>query len=165
MPIGVYSHKHKDLTGKVFGKVTALYPTEERIGKAVVWVCECSCGNLCRIPSNRLASGDNKNCGCSRGNLRHGHAVGGKRSKELEAYNNAMRRCTDPSNTEWMNYGGRGIKFLFTSFEQFLTELGPKPTGLTLDRYPNNETGNYEPGNVRWATWKQQANNRRTNVI
>jgi hypothetical protein len=56
-------------------------------------------------------------------------------------------------------YGGRGIKFLFTSFEQFLAELGPRPSGMSLDRIEND--GNYEPGNVRWATRSEQVQNRR----
>jgi hypothetical protein len=71
----------------------------------------------------------------------------------------AKYRCTNPKANGWKRYGGRGIKFLFTSFEQFFTELGPRPKGRSLDRI-NNE-GNYEPGNVRWATPKQQGQNRR----
>jgi hypothetical protein len=80
---------------------------------------------------------------------------------EYKAYNNAKQRCTNPRHRSWKNYGGRGIKFLFVSFEQFLAEVGLKPKSkrrYSLDRVHNE--GNYEPGNVRWATdeeqWKTQ---------
>lgn len=78
---------------------------------------------------------------------------------ECDAYHNARHRCTDPKFDGYENYGGRGIKFLFTSFEQFFAELGSRPEGKTLDRINND--GNYEPGNVRWATNSAQKKNRR----
>jgi hypothetical protein len=84
---------------------------------------------------------------------------------EYRAYESAKRRCTDTTRENWESYGGRGIKFLFTSFEQFFAELGfkPEPKHLySLDRIDNN--GNYEPGNIRWATQKQQLANKRRGV-
>lgn len=89
--------------------------------------------------------------------LRHSYPL------EYAVYYQANHRCTNPSNKRWVDYGGRGIKFLFTSFEQFFAELGPRPEGMALDRTDND--GNYEPGNVRWATAEQQANNRRISKI
>src|SRR6266567_272562 len=78
---------------------------------------------------------------------------------ERTAYLAAYRRCTDLKNADFPNYGGRGIKFLFTTFEQFMLDIGPRPHGATLDRKNNNR--HYEPGNVRWATRTQQQRNRR----
>jgi hypothetical protein len=79
---------------------------------------------------------------------------------EFAAYRGAKHRCTNPNDKLWMNYGGRGIQFHFLSFEQFFAELGLKPTPKhSLDRRDND--GNYEPGNVRWATETEQQNNRR----
>jgi len=76
------------------------------------------------------------------------------------SYLSAKGRCTNPNNGNYFNYGGRGIEFKFTSFEQFIKELGPKPSSKhSLDREDNE--GHYEHGNVRWATRDQQANNRR----
>jgi hypothetical protein len=83
-------------------------------------------------------------------------------SVERQAYNNAKHRCTNPADMNWKHYGGRGIKFLFTSFDQFLAEIGPKPEpkrNYVLDRAENN--GHYEPGNVRWVTHAESTANRR----
>ena len=81
------------------------------------------------------------------------------KTPERIAYSDAKQRCTNPNHRQWKDYGGRGIKFLFISFEQFIAEIGLRPKGLTLDRADNN--GNYEPGNVRWATRSQQNASRR----
>ena len=83
----------------------------------------------------------------------------GKRTPEYQAYAGAKHRCTNPNSRNFKHYGGRGIRFLFTSFEQFFAELGPRPYGLELDCIEND--GHYEPGNVRWATSSQQKRNRR----
>ena len=64
-----------------------------------------------------------------------------------------------PKAINYANYGGRGIKFLFTSFEQFFAELGPRPKGKSVDRINND--GHYEPGNVQWATRSEQRKNQR----
>jgi hypothetical protein len=88
----------------------------------------------------------------------------------MVSYKHAKDRCTNPKHKFWKNYGGRrdaacptGVKFLFESFEQFMLDIGGQRPSLayTLDRYPNND-GNYEPGNVRWATRKEQIANQRT---
>ena len=94
--------------------------------------------------------------------LTHGQAKireGRRLSKAYAAYHDAEQRCNNENHTSYKNYGGRGIKFKFSSFEQFFAELGNPPKGMTLDR-KNNE-GHYEPGNVHWASRKAQINNRR----
>ena len=74
---------------------------------------------------------------------------------EWSAYANAKQRCTNPKNPGYKHYGGRGILFLFSNFREFWEYIGPRPSEeLSLDR--ENNDGNYEAGNVRWATQKEQ---------
>lgn len=84
---------------------------------------------------------------------------GMSRTVEYRAFIGAESRCNNPKVAKFENYGARGIKFLFTSFAQFFEEVGVRPEGQSLDRIDND--GNYEPGNVHWATPVQQARNKR----
>lgn len=157
----------KDITGKTFGRLTAQWPCGKH-GRSTIWLCSCSCGNLKPLPIGRLMNGGVQSCGCYAKELRltrsttHGHAGhSSKRTSEYRSYHAAKNRCTNPDATVYKDYGGRGIKFLLPDFPEFLDFLGPKPTPQhSLDRFPNND-GHYELHNVRWATKKQQANNRR----
>jgi hypothetical protein len=127
-------------------------------------LCECGCG----LPAP-IAKRSDPRYGHVKGQpirfIRGHHSIGrlpkhgAWHTPEYAAYHNAKRRCTSPRAEHYACYGGRGIKFLFTSFGQFFSELGPRPNGMTLDRKDND--GHYESGNVRWATPEQQANNRR----
>lgn len=80
---------------------------------------------------------------------------------EYHAWWNAKNRCTNPNSQRWYTHGAKGIKFLFKSFEEFFAEIGPRPSlEHSLDRKDND--GNYEPGNVRWATRSEQQKNKGT---
>lgn len=85
-----------------------------------------------------------------------------ERKKLNGVYKWAKARCNNPNVIQYKDWGGRGIKFRFQSFDQFMECLGPRPIGGMLDRINND--GHYEPGNVRWATRKQQNNNKRTYI-
>lgn len=78
---------------------------------------------------------------------------------EYRAYQDAKQRCTNQNCARYYTHGGRGIKFLFSSFDEFFAAVGPRPDGMTLDRIDND--GHYETGNLRWATPSQQMSNRR----
>jgi hypothetical protein len=89
-------------------------------------------------------------------NYRHGLCY----TPEYAIHQAAKDRCTRTKSKFYANYGGRGIRFMFKTFLEFWKELGPRPTEQhTLDRINND--GNYEKGNVRWATRSTQIENRR----
>jgi len=79
---------------------------------------------------------------------------------EYQVYAVAKQRCTNPKSQRWESHGGRGIKFLFNSFKEFIEYIGRRPEGdYSLERIDNN--GNYEKGNVKWATRSEQQKNKR----
>jgi hypothetical protein len=89
----------------------------------------------------------------------HGMSASGA----YRSYYSARERCLNPNHVSYPNYGGRGIKFLYTSFEQFLADVGERPDGSSIERIDNN--GHYEVGNCKWATTVEQNNNRRNNRL
>lgn len=100
--------------------------------------------------------------GKSNHNFRHGLCLTREGKRLLYVFSDAKSRCSNPNHKRYADYGGRGIRFCFPNVAAFLAELGPKPQDgqrYTVDRVDNS--GNYEPGNIQWATYRQQANNRR----
>lgn len=163
----------KDLTGRVFTRLTVLRRTATPVGdKGSFWVCLCSCGKEKVIRAQSLVAGGTKSCGCfsresvSKREFRHGLS----HTKEHQAWASALSRCNDPGNKDWRTYGGCGIKVSERwqgrdGFVTFLADMGLAPSPEhSLDRFPDRH-GNYEPGNCRWATRNEQQRNRRDSVM
>lgn len=154
-----------DISGQVFGRLTAL-EIERITPSGAAWACRCACGNTCIVKASLLRNGNTKSCGCLKKeivaakNYRHGLLVRGHQSPEFYAFLNAKRRCANPADKRYSDYGGRGIQFKFATFEEFFAEIGPRPSpDHSVDRKDNS--GHYEPGNLKWSTRTEQQRNRR----
>jgi hypothetical protein len=164
-----------DMIGKKCGRLTVLSKAlSGKTGSGTTfsrWNCICECGNEAVASGSNLRKGVTQSCGCfkkermSEGNITHGHSKVGKLSPTYRIWAGIKARCFIPSGKNYKNYGGRGITMSDewrSSFDAFLRDMGERPEGLSLDRINND--GNYEIGNCRWATRKEQANNKRPQV-
>jgi len=127
---------------------------------------QCSCGNIFHCELRCVIRGNTTSCGCRRKatlrriKTKHGEFTESGWTKELRAYYAMRKRCTNPNEPGYHNYGGRGIECRISSFAEFLACVGRAPTkGHSVDRIDVN--GHYEVGNLRWATASEQARNTR----
>lgn len=148
-------------------RLTAVRP--ETPGLNERWVYICACGTERAYQRRSVQSGKVKSCGClsaeirATRNRRHGLAARGKKPPEYWVWMEMKKRCSNPKNAGYPNYGGRGISVCSRwreSFEAFISDMGWRPAaGLQIDRIDND--GNYEPANCRWTTRSENCRNRR----
>ena len=175
--------KKQNLTNQKFNMLTVIkegepYIINDKGHKRSTWVCQCDCGNITTVAGNNLKAGRVKSCGCAKkGRTNKPRDLSSKVQiknnacvikwhkqcpSEYDAWRNMRSRCNNTNDRAYQYYGGIGVRVCpeWDDFLKFLSHIGTKPSpDLTLDRIDPH--GNYEPGNVRWATWVTQRNNRR----
>ena len=151
--------------GKRYGRLLVMRVFSE--GGRVLAECVCDCGKPKTLESERLRSGNTSSCGCLHremvGNMARKHGATG--TSEWNIWRGMLSRCYCKTSTEYFRYGARGITVCDewrASFPAFLEHVGKRPSPLYSIERLKNELG-YEPGNVKWATDKEQARNTRRN--
>lgn len=162
--------KVEDISGKRFGRLTAIKYIGKSKGKQTLWECKCDCGNIAIVHQQNLKSGHTSSCGC------YNSEVASKREKEhgqsgtrlYNIWHDMIYRCYNSNHRSYKDYGGKGIivcnewKDDFEAFRNWAIENGYKEN-LSIDRIDSDK--NYCPENCRWATDIQQANNTSRNLV
>ncbi len=165
--------RYRVKAGERYGRLTAIkFARRERRpnrrGTRTYWEFLCDCGAVHIADTANVRGSHTRSCGCFQqerrieSNTRHGM----KHTTEYQTWRAMHQRCSNQNDVRYSCYGGRGIKVCerWRKFENFYADMGPRPSRkLSLER--DNNDGDYEPSNCRWATPKHQARNRRSNRI
>lgn len=150
-----------DLTNKKFGRLKVINRAPNNKDRKTQWNCICDCGNKTIVRAGHLTTGGIKSCGCKK------QIHGFYNHPYYSIWYNIKQRCYFKTHKQYKNYGKRGIKMSkswYNSFEQFCKDMKQKPTPQhTIERINNNK--GYSKQNCKWATMKEQQNNKRSNRL
>lgn len=143
-----------ELSGQSFGRWTVIEKGDIGRNGEIFWACRCSCGTERMVLARLLRSGGSTSCGCNR--RTHGLTKSGTH----KSWESMFQRCTNQNAPDFPRYGGRGIQICerWGSFESFLSDMGVRPEGKSLDRIDNSK--NYTPENCKWSTPQEQQQNK-----
>lgn len=155
------TNRLSNIEGQKFGRLVVLKRVGTRSGQAL-WLCRCDCGGVKETVGYCLRSGQTQSCGCLQkertGSVQRTHGM--RKSRLYYTWAQMRERCEKPSSPAFKYYGAKGVKVCarWQDFANFIADMGMPPKGCTLDRIDNS--GDYKPGNVRWADKVTQAKNR-----
>lgn len=160
-------NKAPDMSGMAFGRWTVLSRAPSSKRGLAQWLCRCVCNKESIVRGSQLRDGSSLSCGC----LAAERAMAANRTHGLyqsptySTWVNMLQRCTNPNNNNYRKYGARGITVCkrWLSFDNFLEDMGIRPTDKTLDR--KNGLLGYSKSNCRWATVQEQNQNTRRNTL
>jgi len=155
-----------DLCGETIGRLTVIERGPELVefkSNRSTWICRCACGQTTQVRTKHLRGGQTTSCGCFRREhqSKQAHRHGLWKTKAYSSWHCMMKRCYDPKDISYPNYGGRGIRVIdrWHDVRNFVADMGEPPAGHSIDRKDGNK--GYEPDNCRWAPKLKQNNNRR----
>lgn len=160
-----------DLTGLRFGRLEVV-GLSHATKQYRYWACLCDCGKSAAATTASLRNGNKKSCGCLKSDRQREACTkhGLSNTPTWRCWYSMIQRCYHTNHMHYGNYGGRGIvvheryRNTETGIVNLIADIGERPgPQWSLDRFPDND-GNYEPGNIRWATASQQQRNRSTNA-
>jgi hypothetical protein len=161
-------HNITDLTGQTFNRLTAQHFVGIGPSRKSYWCCLCSCGGAVVVMMSALRNGNSPSCGCIRreNQLKLHQTHGMTHTQEFNIWTGMIQRCHNPKHTNYKYYGGRGIFVCDAwrdSFEAFYADMGPAPSGTSIERKSNAD--GYSKENCYWASKTEQANNMRSNRL
>lgn len=155
----------EDLCGRRFQRLLVIELAPERRKRAAYWVCRCDCGRVVSVRADVLKAGASRSCGCLRRERNTTHGLSKAHKRAYRKWAEMLQRCTNPKRSNWEWYGGRGLAVCrrWRKFENFFADMGDPPARASLERLDNSQ--GYSPDNCAWRTAKDQARNRRSNVL